>query len=1088
MLSDKISGCETRRLWSAVFSVGVSLMLLLVAGADPASTATAANSNNESARLRKDSYARQLMASAEVLAASWSATQLRQAIQNYEKAAQIWTSISDFPNASLAALKAGNVCLVVSELREALKLYKQAALFGEKTGDRIAQGRALSQIGLVHSHMGDNELARKQVDKALVLLKVAESDSTAKNVYGVALSNMAEVTYAEGYFPKALDQFKEAEKYFTDDREGQAKIHLFTGYIYGGLGAAEEAVSEFSQSLKLYRAINNKAGEARALCGFGLFHSAKGDQDQAIQFHRDAFNIFLSIGDRVGEAFALNGIGQAYEQKRQLSVALGNYENALHLFESVGALDFVAGTTVKLAIIHKDLGNHEQALGYYQRCLTLSRAAKKVRNEANALSEIAIVYASQGRPNQAANQHRRAQEFYKAIHDLRGRLTALNNYGDFLLRLGKNQEALNTYREALRLSEEVDDKYIRLTTLYNLARAHQALGNYEAGLDFIEQAIHLSEELRTNVGSLDARASYFSGVKKYYDLCRDILMQLDRVHPGEDYATRAFFISEESRARSLLDSVRESQAELHEGATAELLRHEREVIGTFRLLAEQNYDLSLSNRRDAAELAEVANRMDQLRAEYQEIQAELRAQTKQSSVAQLELKDLRHIQKELQAANAILLEYSLGDERSYLWAIASDSVHSYELPPRKELEGVVREAYESLTARQNLDAGDVDHARKVAAADKRYLEKATQLSQMLLDPVAEQLGTKRLIIVTEGALQYVPFEALPAPGTVPTTPETPSFLIQSNEIVVLPSMSTLMTMRASRIHSASPGRIVAVIADPVFSPSDERVQSGELSSSVAHAASSPIAGETPAALLRAGGPGRLVHASEEADAISKAAPWGTSMVVKGFDATRETAMSPRIGEYQIVHFATHGFLDSEHPELSSLVLSKVDQHGVKMSGLLTLPDIYSLDLSAELIVLSACQTALGKEIKGEGLVGLSYSFMSAGSNSVVASLWKVDDRATFVLMSDFYHSMLSRGVAPVAALRAAKLKMLQDKSLSAPYYWAGFVFQGDYQARINVESNSRLSFGLALLLLVLISSGLIVFRRRRRRSAPTERN
>src|SRR5215213_1201475 len=1038
MLSDKISGCGTRWFSSTVFSVGVSLMLLLLTGADPASTATAANSNNESARLRKDSDARQLMASAEVLAASWSATELQEAIQNYEKAAQIWTSISDFPNASLAALKAGNVCLLVSELREALKLYKQAALLGEKSGDPIAQGRALSAIGLVHSHMGDNELARKQLVKALALLKVAESDPTAKSVYGEALSNMAEINYAEGYFPKALDQFKEAEKYFTDDREGQAKIHLFAGYIYGGLGAVEKAVSEFSQSLKLYRAINNKAGEARALCGFGLFHSAKGDQDQAIQFHRDAFNSFHSIGDRVGEAFALNGIGQAYEKKGQLSVALGNYENALHLFESVGALDFVAGTTFKLAIIHKDLGNHEQALGYYQGCVTLSRAGKKVRSLANALSEIAIVYASQGRPNEAANQHRRAQEFYKAIHDLRGQLTALNNYGDFLLRVGQNQEALNTYREALRLNEGVDDKYIRLITLYNLARAYQALGNYGGGLDFIEQAIHLSEE---------------------------------------------------RRARSLLDSVRESQAELHEGATAELLRHEREVIGTFRLLAEQNYDLSLSNRRDAAELAEVANRMDQLRAEYQEIQAELRAQTKQSSVAQLELKDLKHIQKELQAANAILLEYSLGDERSYLWAIASDSVHSYELPPRKELEGVVREAYESLTARQNLDAGDGDYPRKVAAADNRYLEKATQLSQMLLGPVAEQLGTKRLIVVTEGALQYVPFEALPVPGTVPTASETPSFLIQSNEIVVLPSMLTLMTMRASRIHSASPGRIVAVIADPVFSRSDERVQSGELSSSLAHAASSPVPEETPAALLRAGGPGRLVHASEEADAISEAAPWGTTMVAKGFDATRETAMSPRIGEYQIVHFATHGFLDSEHPELSSLVLSKVDQHGVKMSGLLTFPDIYSLDLSAELIVLSACQTALGKEIKGEGLVGLSHSFMSAGAKSVVASLWKVDDRATFVLMSDFYHSMLSRGVRPVAALRAAKLKMLQDKSLSAPYYWAGFVFQGDYEARIDVESNSRLSLGLALLLLVLISSGLIVFRRRRRRrSSSPERN
>jgi CHAT domain-containing protein len=337
--------------------------------------------------------------------------------------------------------------------------------------------------------------------------------------------------------------------------------------------------------------------------------------------------------------------------------------------------------------------------------------------------------------------------------------------------------------------------------------------------------------------------------------------------------------------------------------------------------------------------------------------------------------------------------------------------------------------------------------------------------------------------VTEGALQYLQFEALPAPGT---ESGTPSYLIETNEVVVLPSMSTLLTMRAERSHAASPGKVVAVIADPVFQQQDERVKKREFAETTAHAASSPIDQQAPEDLSRDGGPSRLVYASEEADAISEAAPWGTTMIAKGFDANRETAMSSRVGEYQIVHFATHGFLDSEHPDWSGIVLSKVDQNGARKSGLLTLPDIYSLDLSAELTVLSACQTALGKEIKGEGLVGLSYSFMSAGSKSVVASLWKVDDRATSVLMGDFYNSMLQKGLPPVAALRGAKLKMIQDKRSNQPYYWAGFVFQGDYESRINVESNSRLLIGLGLLLLVVISSGLIVFLKRRGRPSPTD--
>jgi len=195
-----------------------------------------------------------------------------------------------------------------------------------------------------------------------------------------------------------------------------------------------------------------------------------------------------------------------------------------------------------------------------------------------------------------------------------------------------------------------------------------------------------------------------------------------------------------------------------------------------------------------------------------------------------------------------------------------------------------------------------------------------------------------------------------------------------------------------------------------------------------------------------------------------------------------------IGDYQIVHFATHGFLDSEHPKLSGILLTKVDQNGVERNGLLALHDIYTLDLSAELTVLSACQTALGKDVKGEGLVGFTHSFMSAGSKSVVASLWKVNDQATASLMSDFYESMLRKGIPPVAALRAAKLKLMQDRRWNAPYYWAGFVFQGDYESRINVQSDSPVSLGLVLLFLALISSGLIISFRRRRQSTIAQQN
>ena len=339
----------------------------------------------------------------------------------------------------------------------------------------------------------------------------------------------------------------------------------------------------------------------------------------------------------------------------------------------------------------------------------------------------------------------------------------------------------------------------------------------------------------------------------------------------------------------------------------------------------------------------------------------------------------------------MLLQYALGDEQSYLWAITSDSFHSYVLPSRKNIEAVAVDLSDLIMARAKFDPAVNDYQAKVEAAEKLYVEKARDLSQMLLGPVADQLRNRRLIFVTEGALQRVQFESLPVPQGQTTGPTaSQEFLIQTNEIAAIPSMTTLLAMRATGKRPASPGKLVAIIADPVFNRNDDRVNGPEQSPAVVRAAS---LSSTEQPVLR-DGPSRLVYASEEADSILAVAPRGTTMVAKGFDASRETAMSSRVGEYQIVHFATHGFFDSEHPELSGILLTNVDQNGVERDGLMALHDIYTLDLSAELTVLSACQTALGKDVKGEGLVGLTHSFMSAGSKSVVASLWKVDDQAT----------------------------------------------------------------------------------------------
>jgi CHAT domain-containing protein len=824
-----------------------------------------------------------------------------------------------------------------------------------------------------------------------------------------------------------------------------------------------------------------------------MSHSIKGDEKYAIKLHRQASAIFRNIGDRQSEAITLNALGQAFEYLKEYPMALENYQQALRIFQDNGGLDIAAVSMFKVARIYRLTGELRNALVYYEKCLRLSRAARKSRTEANALSDVALIYASQGSREKTVGQYRKVLRFYAAISDRRGQATALNNLGDFLLRRGEKRKALASYKQALPLSEQAGYKDVLISTLYNISRAHRDLGALEYALSYIEHSIKLIEDLRTNVSTPDFRTSYFAGVRKHYDLLIDILLQLDRLRPGQGFAANALLASEKARARSLIDLLTESRADIRQGADLQLLDREHELQGLLRSQAQYQMDVSARNP-NSAETEEAKRQIDQLRTEYQEVEAQLRDQSPRFlTLAQPPPLNLAQIQDELRDGDNILLEYALGDERSYLWAVTSDSLRSYELPSRATLEDAGREVYKLLTARQAIgEKSDGAYQANVEASDRLYYEKAVNLSQMLLGPVAEQLGNKRLIVVTEGMLQYIPLDALPTPpgnlfgpNEIATPTSVPQELIATHEIVTLPSISTLAALRREQRQASSQGKIVAVLADPVFSRNDDRVEN-KLQPAISSAALDPSSNQIMLRDfegLRNGGPMRLAHASEESDAILALLPFGAGMVAKGFDARRETAMSSLVGEYRIVHFATHGFLNSEHPELSGIVLTMVNRDGSKTNGFMPLQDIYNLNLSADLVVLSACDTALGKDVKGEGLVGLTRGFMSAGSKSVVASLWKVDDRATAALMAEFYKSMLSDNMPPAAALRSAKQKIRQGKSWSAPYFWAGFVLQGEYKDRIVVDSKSGFRIGLFVpVALVLISFALVIWQRRRRQS------
>ena len=1022
---------------------------------------------------QKDNEAEQAMNRAEALRRTWTQTSLRQAIAEYDRAAQVWTAGSDFSNASSAMLKAGDVYIFVSDFGEALKRYDTAGALAEKADDWLAKATALSHSGRLQTYIGRNDMGYKYVTEAVELFKQHENNSSdvARDAYAEALSNLAEVTYAKGDFVNTAQQLESALKLLQNNGEGEAKIHLFKGYLAGSIGNPEKAAMEINRALDLYRRTSNKDGEGLALVALGLSYSFR-DESRAIALHDEAIEIFHEIGDKNSEAIALNALGQAYENLKNYPIALAYYEKSLKLFQEVGGLDGLSMSLLKVAAIHFLMNRPAEALAYYERCLQLSRNTGKIRTEAFAITGMARLYAAQGHSALARQYFLKAQKFYERINDLRGLLTVLSAHGDFLFTTGQKEAALEQYNQALPLSERIGDKEFQIATLFSLARVHRDLGAFELALSFIQRSLNVIEELRAGIENPNFRASYFSEVQEPYKLCTDILMQLDHLHPGQGFAEQALLTSERGRARLLVDLVSGSRDSLPEGAATELFKRERELRGLFR--AQVRYRLELSqNGANPAEIAEVDQEITRLRTEFQQIQAQLRTQQPgltsfQQSIPQR----IEQIQNELRDGNTTLLEYSLGREHSYLWAITSESLQHYELPPASTIEKLAGEFSKALSARQ-------DNQADLAAADRILRDNGLRLSQILLAPLGEKLRNQRLLIAADGALQLISFDALPVPG------DAEKLLIETNEVDLLPSASTLTAIRNARNHTGSSNKLVAIIADPVFSANDDRVQLELQASNAALAATNREPDQSMLrsidSLTRNGVLTRLAHASEEADAISAVAPWGTTVVAKGFDATRETAMSADVSQYQILHLATHGVFDSEHPERSGIVLSMVDHDGATVNGLMPLQDIYSLDLSTELIVLSACETGLGKDVKGEGLVGLTHGFLSAGSKSVVASLWKVDDRATARLMADFYQPMLQQDMSPAAALRAAKLKMMRDPRWRAPYYWAGFVLEGEYANHIAVDHHlwrrrGLLVSGLLLLMVVL----LIVYKRQGR--------
>ncbi len=821
---------------------------------------------------------------------------------------------------------------------------------------------------------------------------------------------------------QAILQYRQAAPLWHElhDTAQEAKALERIGVLSLRLGNFQVAFENLSAALPMLQSVGDKQEEQGALNNIGLVLSRLGNQRRAIEVEQQSLRLAQEIGNRAEEAVVLNNLGLAYHELGEERQAIGEFEKALVIQHELGNVASEGAAWSNLGAIHYTQGDLEASLEAFDRALALRKEGNDRRGQANTTGKIAVLRHAFGQDEEALQLFQQALKIDREVGDHSEESTSTMNMGSVLMALGRYPQAVETFDRAMHLQEQWGKTKDWGNQLSAKAVALTAMGQYEAAQQALTIALAAQRSIENRRGESES-------------LARLAALQLARGNPAEgvEPATEAARIAAEigekrSRAEGLYRLARCQKALGHESAALTAINEALDLSETVRASV-PDYDLRaafFSTVRDQYDLkVELQVALGNVTGAFETAEASrarslydlLRNRLPSGTAPETGKVSLVELAGEV-SPNTVVLEYSLGRESSYLFVVTSEGIRELPLAGRAEIEAVARKLYAAWSAHQDSPAD------------------CEALSRMLLGQVRHEIQGRRVVVVPDGALAYIPFDALlTSPGRR---------LIEDHDVVAVVSLSSLKLMRDRTRNRPPASKLIAVFADPVFSSDDPRVRPDLKSSSQA-----AVGVELSRSARDAGLPGlkRLPSSRQEAAAISALAPEKQRWEGLDFDARLAAVHDPKLKDFRIVHFATHGLMNSRDPRLSGLVFSLVDPKGRPQNGFLRADEVANLKLGADLVVLSACQTALGKELRGEGLLGLARGFMYAGAPRVIASLWMVADSAATELMSSFYQALLGAHMPASEALRSAKLRLMRNPLRSAPYYWAGFSLEGDWR-------------------------------------------
>jgi len=866
-------------------------------------------------------------------------------------------------------------------------------------------GTQISKVDRPHGSRGRETLSviTPQKGSYLLTIKAYEGES-ANGRYELHVNQLRE--------PRELDQT------WIDAEQRISEAELLRSQMIAT--SFRSAIKIFNSAADLWHRLNEPYEEAIALFGSGMSSSSLGDNQDALNYLHRALRLFGN--DPHTRSITIAAMGWPY-------MYLGNYEQAelsfLQAYKGFQADGNIRGegiTLYGLAWIHALRGENDQAYQKFSLALARRRLAKDRRGEAITLVGIAKVEARRGRYVEAIGSLNESLRLLRE-RDEYARADTLSNLGWIHSALGNHSLALEFFERALPLREKVGDRIGEATTLFGISVTEKALGHLNNAVAAIDSAVEIIEKLRVVGTNQQLRISYFASVRDYYDFYIGLLMQLHRADPNAGFGANALHVHERGTARGLIDLLAESQIDLRDGVDASLLEEELRLDDLINAAGTRRYQL-LRREHSLEEAKKLSQEVADLAAQHDALEARIRSKSpRYADIVLPQPATAAEIQQQIDD-DTLVLDYALGEEKSYVWAVTRNAVTSVELPSRAEIERVAHPTYLRMLARNREVKGETEKARSARlanddAAAQRGLE---DVSKMLLAPVKDRLQKNRILVVAQGVLQFIPFAALPDPASARP-------LLLDHELLSLPSATTLRALRNQRAARTEPSKTLTIVADPVYSSTDARLPVTTIQASDRNQKEFP----------------RLLSSLWEANRIAAHVPSDETKVLLNFAANRNALVNENLAQFRLLHIAAHALIDDAHPQLSGIVLSTIDQHGKTQDGFLRSNAIFKLKLSADLVVLSACRTGLGKDFKGEGLIGLTRAFMHAGSQRVMVSLWDVEDRATSELMVRFYDGHLGPEKLSLAgALRKAQIELLNDPRWKSPYYWAPFVLQGEW--------------------------------------------